>query len=69
VALRLWLSADLPLSQNQFSYDCRSSQFWDVLIEVGFGSQADSLPQFSRRAASKRKAELTMHLAQLAQYG
>jgi hypothetical protein len=37
--------------------------------EVRSGSQADSLPQFPRRAASKRKAEVTMHLAQLAQHG
>jgi hypothetical protein len=35
-----------------------------VTPSVGFGSQADSLPQFSRRAASERKAEVTMHSGQ-----
>ena len=40
VTLRLQLWLDLPLSQNVFSYDYESSQFWDVLIDVCFGSVA-----------------------------
>jgi hypothetical protein len=40
-----------------------------VTPSVGFGSQADSLPQFSRRAASERKAEVTMQPGQLSQSG
>jgi hypothetical protein len=58
VALRLWLLPDLPLSQYQLSYNGESSQFWDVLIDVGFGSLADSLAQFPPTAALGRLADI-----------
>ena len=57
MALRLWLSPDLLLSQYQLSYDCESSQFWDVPIDVGFGSIAALSPKFSVTAAFAREAE------------
>jgi hypothetical protein len=56
VALRLWLLPDLPLSQYQLSYNGESSQFWDVLIDVGFGSPADLFTDNSLTAASEGKA-------------
>ena len=58
VALRLWLSPDLPLSQDAFSYDGERSQFWNVPIDVGFGSQAESITRKARPAALAVKAEI-----------
>jgi hypothetical protein len=50
VALRLWFSPDLPLSQRQVSYDWKNSQFWDVPIDVGFGSVAEIIAQTRRQS-------------------
>ena len=51
MALRLQLWLDLPLSQEQVSYDGRNSQFWDVPIEVRFGSPADLRKSITRTSA------------------
>jgi hypothetical protein len=57
VALRLQLWLDLPLSQHQLSYDYDGSQFWDVPIDVAFGSVAALSPKFSSTAAFAREAD------------
>ena len=54
MALCLWLSPDLPLSKNKFSYDSENSQFWDVLIDVALGSVGVILPQNAWVAANAR---------------
>ena len=51
MALRHQLSLDLPLSQDQLSYDCERSQFWDVPIDVAFGSVAALRTDITRTAA------------------
>ena len=69
MALRLWFSPDLPLSQRQVSYDWKNSQFWDVPIDVGFGSVAEILPQIRGMAASGGKGAVRLSSPPPTQYG